>query len=114
MMEGIFDFGMAGIRKGLRLTGLQENPTTTEQNKTRKPTKPSTKKLPKWQQIVPTSEDEITKPNENIWINPLLNSPNFEGEILLVIISLKKKAKHTQKISIFYKSTGKIPPISRE
>ncbi|KAK4878397.1 hypothetical protein RN001_010903 [Aquatica leii] len=25
MVEGIFDFGMAGLRKGLRLTGLQEN-----------------------------------------------------------------------------------------
>lgn len=25
MVEGILDFGMAGLRKGLRLTGLQEN-----------------------------------------------------------------------------------------
>lgn len=25
VMEGIFDFGMAGLRKGLRLTGLQNN-----------------------------------------------------------------------------------------
>lgn len=59
VMEGIFDFGMAGIQKGLRLTGLQTKKTA---------------KLPKWPQI--TSEDS------NIWINPL-NSPNFEGEILL-------------------------------
>lgn len=75
-MEGIFDFGMAGIRKGLRLTGLQE---TAETNKNKKSA--PIKKLPKWPQIV----QDDTKPEENIWINPLI-SPNFEGEILLVVI----------------------------
>lgn len=74
-MEGIFDFGMAGIRKGLRLTGLQEN---LQQNKKVAPSKP-TKKLSKWPQVI----IDDTKSDDSVWINPL-NSPNFEGDILLV------------------------------
>lgn len=73
-MEGIFDFGMAGIRKGLRLTGLQE-----ESKNKKSGVAASVKKLPKWPQIV----QDDSKSDDNVWINPL-TSPNFEGEILLV------------------------------
>lgn len=79
-MEGIFDFGMAGLRKGLRLTGLQED------SKNKKSA--AAKKLPKWPQIV--SED--SKSDENVWINPL-TSPHFEGDILLVIFFLQHFCK---------------------
>lgn len=73
VMEGIFDFGMAGIRRGLGLTGLQQEPSEPKKITT-------TKKLPKWPQIV--QEDDSKPETDNIWINPL-NSPNFDGEILL-------------------------------
>lgn len=84
-MEGIFDFGMAGIRKGLRLTGLQE---IHQQNK--KPPPKTAKKLAKWPQVImddPKSEDSV-------WINPL-NSPNFEGDILLVNCACARNISRT-------------------
>lgn len=95
-MEGLLDFGMAGLRKGLRLTGLQDNiadktkldglkiskpmqvsPSLT-QNKSQKPNK-----LSKVAHV--TSEDAKTIPqDETIWMNPLIkDSPNFDGQILL-------------------------------
>lgn len=55
VVEGIFDLGMAGIRKGLRLTGLQDNEKKHQ--------------LPKWPRI--SSE---TNPPE---------SPSFEGDLPL-------------------------------
>lgn len=114
VMEGIFDFGLAGIRKGLRLTGLQDNlsdaPHKTKlenqkftaskkivdtakvseqkQNESIKPTfEKMTKRLPKWPQIVADDSklDEIEVSDESVWINPLTkDSPNFDGQILLV------------------------------
>lgn len=95
MMEGIFDFGLAGIRKGLRLTGLQDN---IDKNKI------DISKLPRSLESVPsllhqkhqkisklakiahvTSEEAKSIPfDETVWINPLTkDSPNFDGEILL-------------------------------
>lgn len=119
VMEGIFDFGLAGIRKGLRLTGLQDNlseaPHKTKidsqkftpskkifdtakvseqkQSETIKPTfEKMTKRLPKWPQIVADDPklDEIEASDESVWINPLTkDSPNFDGQILLVSLKIR-------------------------
>ncbi|KRT85904.1 hypothetical protein AMK59_1220 [Oryctes borbonicus] len=96
VMEGIFDFGMAGIRKGLRLTGLQDNLADKTKLDSIKVSKqidiPLSQSQPKFHKAsklmkVPhvTSEDAKVAPHdETVWINPLSkDSPNFDGEILL-------------------------------
>lgn len=100
VMEGIFDFGMAGIRKGLRLTGLQENiseATQRTKHELQKVTTASkkasdsfkieqkqseTSKLPKGQTKLGKWPPVDEQTENNVWVNPL--SPSFDGEILLV------------------------------
>ncbi|KAI4455246.1 sorting nexin [Holotrichia oblita] len=92
VMEGIFDFGMAGIRKGLRLTGLQDNttdktkldsskPISYSQGQQKSQTKPA--KLTKVPHIM-SEEGKNIPPDETVWMNPLIKDfPNFDGQILL-------------------------------
>lgn len=93
-MEGIFDFGMAGLRKGLRLTGLQDN--LTELTKSKQETRAvlskqdkKARKLARFSQAI-CEDDKLEKSSsnesdDNVWINPLTKySPNYDGEILLV------------------------------
>lgn len=81
MVEGILDFGMAGLRKGLRLTGLQDNINefTAKAQKLRN---------------VPETSPRLSKTHSSTdsdgsggsaWINPLAvgESPSFDGNILL-------------------------------
>lgn len=101
VMEGILDFGMAGIRKGLRLTGLQDNlpentakTAKTEQPKTvirmikddvQKLTHPVSTKLPKWQTVAEDSKTD--EEDDSVWVNPIgKDSPSFDGHILLVCL----------------------------
>lgn len=100
-MEGIFDFGMAGIRKGLRLTGLHDNLSDLSGKKLEKAEELKKKsdlkqrKLTKFSQAI--CEDDVkfekTSSNESddsVWVNPLTKfSPNFDGQILLVNYSTK-------------------------
>lgn len=93
-MEGIFDLGMAGLRKGLRLTGLHDNLSDlTSKNKSdlkKQNDVKHSRKLTKFSQAV--CEDDVkfeksssNESDENIWVNPLSKySPNFDGQILLV------------------------------
>lgn len=75
MVEGLFDFGMAGLRKGLKLTGLQENATDD-------PSLPENK--PKKQDVLHSKErkgketpkSEIIE-GDTVWVNPLDCDPNF-------------------------------------
>jgi hypothetical protein len=110
MVEGILDFGMAGLRKGLRLTGLQENFTdlthrtkldTINKAEAIKPiNRPfnhdsitsniqeiQQKSQKNGAQLTKTiTSDDITN-DDTVWINPLTKeSPNFDGHILLVNI----------------------------
>ena len=100
VMEGIFDFGMAGIRKGLRLTGLQDTITdkykpeimkkdpqkqTQEKSDTSKSKHQKGAKLVKVPHV-PSEDTKTTDVAEDtVWQNPLLlgDSPNFDGNILL-------------------------------
>lgn len=94
---------MAGIRKGLRLTGLQDNnnemaPKQTKQQPiSHEPVKQSPKNVPKLVKIGHvTSATEDPKPLkinsgenvESVWINPLAkDSPNgYENQMLLVSV----------------------------
>lgn len=97
MVEGIFDFGMAGIRKGLRLTGLQDSLDSTQKTK---PTQPvqlqhqktieqSPKNAPKLVKVGHITSEDIKKSSQestdsSIWINPIAkDSPNgFENQML--------------------------------
>lgn len=100
-MEGIFDFGMAGIRKGLRLTGLHDNITEMGGKKTDKlddvKKKNDGKQLRKLTKSSPAicEDDKFEKSSsndsdDNVWVNPLTKfSPNFDGHILLVSNSAK-------------------------
>lgn len=112
-MEGIFDFGMAGIRKGLRLTGLQNNlseaahrtkhefqkVTTAKkapeflkmdqkqpeaQKATFEKVSKGSVKLGKWAPVL--SDDLPSESTEAGEESLWVNplSPSFEGEILLV------------------------------
>lgn len=91
VVEGILDFGMAGIRKGLRLTGLQDNlsdKTKAELPKMSKPVEISNRshkpvRLTKIPHVASEDAKNIMT-DETVWINPLLkDSPNFDGQILL-------------------------------
>ncbi|KAJ8931146.1 hypothetical protein NQ314_015987, partial [Rhamnusium bicolor] len=88
MVEGILDFGRAGFRKGLRLTGLQDNienakatlhisPNVSKQQPKKKVAKLTRSESPE----KVSSEDSI----ESVWINPIqIDSPSYDGQILLV------------------------------
>lgn len=95
-MEGIFDFGMAGLRKGLRLTGLHDNIGEIGGKKLEKfddlrkrNDGKHSKKLTKSSQAI-CEDDRFEKSSsndsdDNVWVNPLTKfSPNFDGHILLV------------------------------
>lgn len=93
MVEGILDFGRAGLRRGLRLTGLQDN---IENAKTSlaigSQMKPHHKRKPIKHAKVESPEKILPKEEsiDSVWMNPLqMDSPNFDGQILLV--STKKK-----------------------
>lgn len=60
-MEGILDFGRTKIRKGLRLTGLQDSPEEVASKPYRKPIS----KMPHVKTQDKSEELETT------WINPL-------------------------------------------
>lgn len=86
MVEGIFDFGKAGLRKGLRLTGLQDNIENAKAALSvgHVPSKTNPKKqTPR----VETPEKSVVTDEcmDSVWLNPLtMYSPNFDGQILLV------------------------------
>ncbi|XP_017781714.1 PREDICTED: uncharacterized protein LOC108566375 isoform X2 [Nicrophorus vespilloides] len=92
VVEGLFDFGMAGIRKGLRLTGLQdgqENNILCRQKNVQ-------------------VEDPKSFGEDTVWVNPLLerranSSPSFDGEILL------EKSPDSRSMSSESKATESIP-----
>ncbi|KAJ8914548.1 hypothetical protein NQ315_010012 [Exocentrus adspersus] len=86
MVEGILDFGRAGFRKGLRLTGLQDNienakATLHISSNTNKPQQKKKMKLSRSDSPEKfNSEDAL----ESVWINPMqTDSPNYDGQILL-------------------------------
>lgn len=88
MVEGILDFGRAGFRKGLRLTGLQDNIENAKatlhisSNVSKQQPKKKAAKLARSESPEKTnSEDSL----ESVWINPIqVDSPSFDGHILLV------------------------------
>ncbi|XP_074031796.1 uncharacterized protein isoform X2 [Leptinotarsa decemlineata] len=87
MVEGILDFGRAGFRKGLRLTGLQDNIENAKAtfNISSQPNKylskrRSSKSAKQESPVKEPSEDSL----DTVWMNPLqMDSPNFDGQILL-------------------------------
>uniref|UniRef100_A0AAR5QF37 PXA domain-containing protein n=1 Tax=Dendroctonus ponderosae TaxID=77166 RepID=A0AAR5QF37_DENPD len=86
MVEGILDFGRAGFRKGLRLTGLQdniENAKTLAANSNsavKSVAKPGKKKLDDLKEKTSSADSA----DSTVWINPLqFDSPNYDGQILL-------------------------------
>ncbi|VEN46450.1 unnamed protein product [Callosobruchus maculatus] len=99
MVEGILDFGRAGLRKGLRLTGLQDSAAPAAG---RQPTVGHGQPVPgqgcKRHPPVAAAVTLTTRPEsneittrtgsgdsvDNVWMNPLqMDSPNFDGQILL-------------------------------
>lgn len=87
MVEGILDFGRAGFRKGLRLTGLQDNIENAKatlnisSNVNKQPKKKASKLARSESPEKTNSEDSL----ESVWINPIqADSPNYDGQILLV------------------------------
>ncbi|KAK5638239.1 hypothetical protein RI129_012534 [Pyrocoelia pectoralis] len=111
MMEGILDFGIAGLRKGLKLSGLQENFTEftqkakSEFHDLHKTMDIQTGKISEAIKIIDhdtkhkppaklvktprvTSEEKTetlhSDSDESVWMNPLTReSPSFDGDILL-------------------------------
>ncbi|KAB0791579.1 hypothetical protein PPYR_03379 [Photinus pyralis] len=112
VVEGILDFGIAGLRKGLKLTGLQENFTEftqkakSEFHDLHKTMDIQTGKISEAIKIIDpvdskhktklvktpriTSEDKTetlashSDSDESVWVNPLTkDSPSFDGDILL-------------------------------
>lgn len=93
VVEGIFDFGMAGIRKGLRLTGLQDSLDTQKKHhptiQHQKSIEQSPKNAPKLVKVGHITSEDIKKSSQDsidssIWINPIAkDSPNgFENQML--------------------------------
>lgn len=87
MVEGILDFGRAGFRKGLRLTGLQDNIENAKASlnisniNKQQPKKKAAKLVRSESPEKTNSEDSL----ESVWINPIqADSPNYDGQILLV------------------------------
>lgn len=89
MVEGILDFGRAGLRKGLRLTGLQDNIENAKAclNVKSQVKQPRLKRRPMKLARVESPEKVLPKEDEidSVWMNPLqIDSPSFDGQILLV------------------------------
>ncbi|CAG9862617.1 unnamed protein product [Phyllotreta striolata] len=112
MVEGILDFGRAGLRKGLKLTGLQDNIEQARASLNIAPTKRKSSRTLRAESTDKTCPDE-----ESVWINPLqLESPNFDGQILLEKSSdkenkdLDKKEVEIPSISMEQASTGTNSP----
>lgn len=92
MVEGIFDLGKAGFRKGLRLTGLQDNIENAKatlnvgHNQTKSQT--TKKKVSKTARVETPEKSMVAEEClDTVWMNPLtMDSPNFDGQILLVSI----------------------------
>lgn len=84
MVEGIFDLGKAGFRKGLRLTGLQDNIENAKATLNVGQTKCNLKK--KTPKTASTEKSMVAEEClDTVWMNPLTtDSPNFDGQILLV------------------------------
>ncbi|XP_018560919.1 uncharacterized protein LOC108903275 isoform X2 [Anoplophora glabripennis] len=111
VVEGILDFGRAGFRKGLRLTGLQDNienakatlsisSNANKQQPKKKPARLARSESPEKM----NSEDSL----ESVWINPIqTDSPNYDGQILL------EKPKNSDDKSVQPKDL-QIPFISME
>lgn len=112
VMEGLLDFGRAGLRKGLRLTGLQDNIETAKPAIAKSTTKKKPAKLTRSESQEKTSSAESS---DSVWINPLqFDSPSFDGHILL---EKPKKAPDTEKGPLSQKSDADhslIPLISTE
>lgn len=91
MVEGIFDLGKAGFRKGLRLTGLQDNIENAKASLNVGSIQ--SKSNPKKKSLKATKAESTEKSVvaeeclDTIWMNPLtMDSPNFDGQILLVSV----------------------------
>ncbi|XP_066248103.1 uncharacterized protein [Euwallacea similis] len=123
MVEGILDFGRAGFRKGLRLTGLQDNIETAKSTlSTSSAAKTMTKsvrghvkkrledfKKSDTEQQEKTSSAESA---ESIWINPAqIDSPNYDGHILLEKAPSKPAVDESQ---IAKSDDFPVPSISTE
>ncbi|CAH1155933.1 unnamed protein product [Phaedon cochleariae] len=110
MVEGILDFGRAGLRKGLRLTGLQDNIETAKASQPNKSAQPD-RSAQKSRAGRPTRAESPERGGEeadSVWMNPLqMDSPNFDGQILLVS-SLERPRKPEDRKDI------QIPSISTE
>ncbi|XP_030766630.1 uncharacterized protein LOC115890525 isoform X2 [Sitophilus oryzae] len=88
MVEGILDFGRAGFRKGLRLTGLQDNIENAKATLTGIPIAKSAQRSmrdqvkKKLEELRKSDSDSLEKISsaesvESVWINPL-DSPHLE------------------------------------
>lgn len=89
MVEGIFDLGKAGFRKGLRLTGLQDNIENAKATLNVVQAKSNLKKKSlKTVQAAGTEKSVVAAECvDTVWMNPLtIDSPNFDGQILFVSI----------------------------
>ncbi|XP_066155757.1 uncharacterized protein [Euwallacea fornicatus] len=123
MVEGILDFGRAGFRKGLRLTGLQDNIETaksTLSNSSAAKTMTKSvrghvkKRLEDFKKSDTEQQDKTSSAEsaESIWINPAqIDSPNYDGHILLEKIPSKPTHDEPQ---IAKSDDFPVPSISTE
>ncbi|CAH1122474.1 unnamed protein product [Ceutorhynchus assimilis] len=94
MVEGILDFGRAGFRKGLRLTGLQDNietakttlssNTATAKTVTKSMREQVKKKLEELKKSDSDSQDKLSSADsaDSIWINPIqIDSPTAVSQV---------------------------------
>ncbi|XP_050498928.1 uncharacterized protein LOC114334891 isoform X2 [Diabrotica virgifera virgifera] len=114
VVEGILDFGRAGLRKGLRLTGLHDN---IEQAKASLSMSQSSKNLSKKKSsktVRSESAERSAVEEESVWINPLqMESPNFDGQILLeksIEPEKEKREMEIPSISMEEPSSGTTSP----
>lgn len=110
MVEGILDFGIAGLRKGLRLTGLQENFTELTQKAKNEFQKSD---VPKPLQI--NKPTEAVKPTEPMKISEidLKNHKNIAKLIKTPHVSSEEKFEQTQSSSESDESVW-INPLTKE
>ncbi|KAL3269311.1 hypothetical protein HHI36_008384 [Cryptolaemus montrouzieri] len=83
VVEGLFDFGMAGIRKGLKLTGLQEHSAQEAVMSEIKSkvllSSPGVKHNVPVKKIKKHHKQEVVE--ECVWVNPLQSYPNFSDDV---------------------------------
>ncbi|KAF2900775.1 hypothetical protein ILUMI_05405 [Ignelater luminosus] len=110
MVEGILDFGMAGLRKGLRLTGLQENFTELTQKAKNEFQKSD---VPKSLQI--SKPTESVKPTEPVKISEKdsKNQKNSAKLIKTPHVASEEKYEQTQSSSESDESVW-INPLTKE